>query len=593
MKSGGQKTYKHVAKAVGGFFRRYWPGIVVIGIATIIFFLPLITRIDSYSEGGDVMFNAWTLERNHSCLEGDNCPSYVDGNIYFPNKDTMLYSETQLSTGVLTLPLSWISDNPWFANNVWTIVSFFLTGLFMYGLAMYLSKGNQFISIATGLVFAYAPFKMAAVSHLQNLSILYLPLATLMILKFFNTNLKRYLIGLFISLIILFYASWYQMVFAGIAIVVVVVMALLLKLVKWKPALKVTGVVVLAALSVLPLATEFIRFSHTNDASFSVKDQTLYSSSLVDYILPYDGTILGKAFYQLYPNVQHNAYNLDSYSYHGLILYAVAIFVLVAAIFLVRRTRKDKENKKTLKMIVLFSVLALVGFVISLGPLLKIFGNYSYGDMNLAVPLPWLVIDVILPQLTFIRAIGRASVITLFALCCLLAFMPLILQKLQWRKSMRYIIYAIIGIFIIIELMPTHMVKMSESPQSYNMKVPAVYKFIKEHKEINNIVIIAGDNDYKDVQVPTARAEWVLWAGYHNRNIYNGYSGYTPPSYFEQYGDFKNLDNKDITQMKALDIRYVIIDKLLSSTKPELIGNAESLMPEKLYEDERFALFKI
>ena len=61
-------------------------------------------HVGDYSEGGDAMFNAWAIARNQHCILREACPSYVNANIYFPHKDTMLYSESQLSAGFLTYP---------------------------------------------------------------------------------------------------------------------------------------------------------------------------------------------------------------------------------------------------------------------------------------------------------------------------------------------------------------------------------------------------------------------------------------------------------------------------------------------------------
>src|SRR5690349_20807186 len=112
---------KNFSKASIGFFRAHWVGLLITLAAALIFFWPIVTRISSYSDGGDMMFNAWTLARDHHCLMRDGCQSLSDGNIFFPHKGTMLYSEMQLSAGVLTLPLYWINQNPLFAYNVWTI----------------------------------------------------------------------------------------------------------------------------------------------------------------------------------------------------------------------------------------------------------------------------------------------------------------------------------------------------------------------------------------------------------------------------------------------------------------------------------------
>lgn len=590
LKSLGSK----VGISTWNFCKQNWIGTLIILAATLLFFAPIVTRIDSYSEGGDAMFNAWTLARNHHCIIGQGCPDYVDGNIYFPHKDTMLYSETQLSAGLLTLPFFFINSNPIFAYNMWTVLSVFFGAWFMYLLAKYLSKGNEWISILAGLIFAFAPFKMAAVFHLQNLSIFYLPLAALLTFKFFDTKKKSYLGWLLLVLVLLFYASWYNLVFAAAGLAVLVLGYLIFKLINIKQALSVFGIMAVAALSTLPLALQFMRFSREAGATFSIKDQLLYQSSLIDYFLPHNGTILGKIFYSIFPGERQNAFNLDSFSYHGIILYFIAALLLVV-VFMNRK--KGIEAFKNFGKVATLIGVAIVGFILSLGPLLKIKGSYAYGSgvegVGLALPLPYLLIDKFLPQLTFIRAVGRWSVLVLFALCCLLAFAVYYASSKQWFKKYKIAILLVITIVVAVELMPTKMVTMSKNDYSYNLEVPEVYRFINQHPEINNIVVLRGDEDYPGAPIPIARAEDVLWAGYHNRNIYNGYSGYTPPEYFIQYARFKDFGPDAVPEMKSIGLKYVIVDKMLSTNRPNLASSVDKVIGNKLYEDERYSLHKL
>jgi hypothetical protein len=125
--------------------------------------------------------------------------------------------------------------------------------------------------------------------------------------------------------------------------------------------------------------------------------------------------------------------------------------------------------------------------------------------------------------------------------------------------------------------------------------VPEVYKFVKAHPEINNLIILRGDDDYPAAGIPIARAEDVLWAGYHNRNIFNGYSGYTPPEYFNTYWDFIDFQANDIPKMQKLGIKYIVVDKQLSVGKKNghTPGDVDKLVKTKLYEDQRYALYKL
>lgn len=573
------------------FFRRYLLGPLIILIATLIFFWPIVTRLGNYSPGGDAMFNAWTLARDQHCILRQGCPVYANGNIYFPNKDTMLYSETQLSAGFITLPLYFLNQDPVFSYNVWTIVSFFLGGWFMYMLVRYLGK-NQLYAVLAGLIFEFAPFKMAASWHLQNLSIFCLPLAVLCILKFFEKRNRKYLWFLFFILLYQFYASWYQMVFVLIGLGVLLLGMGLAKLVGWKPVAIVAVVTLLAAAATLPLAKEYVQFSKTNKATFGIVDQTLYSSSVADYFIPNSGTLLGELYYHLRPGAEPNSYNLDSYSYHGIVLYVIAAFLLVVSF--IRRKRSDRD-KKFYRMILILAAIAVVGFILSLGPLLKIRGSYTYaslsGGVKLAIPLPYIFVDKFLPQLSFIRAIGRISVLCLFALCCLLGYFAIFLSRSSLSKRWQYAITGLVCVLVVFELMPAHRVPMLNNPAAYNEQIPKVYQFIKNDKQINDYIVLQ-DTNY-GLTSEFSRPETVLWAGYDNKNVFNGYSGYTPPAYFTEYDNFVNFTPSEAPQMKALGLRYVVVDKLLTKAKPQLLPTISKVFPDEVYHDSRYDIFKI
>jgi hypothetical protein len=214
-------------------------------------------------------------------------------------------------------------------------------------------------------------------------------------------------------------------------------------------------------------------------------------------------------------------------------------------------------------------------------------------DLNLSIPTPWLLANKLLPQLSFIRAVGRAGVLFLFALCCLLALLPHYLSAMNVSKKRMRVYGLILGIALFIELMPNAVLPLSKLSYNYNLQIPSVYKYIRQMPEIDNLIVLRGDHGYPGEQISLAQAEDVLWAGYHNRNIYNGYSGYVPDSYLRTYIEFKDFDYQDVLKMKAMDLRYVVVDKKLSTQKPELITNVRNLLSSPLFEDERYALFEV
>jgi hypothetical protein len=505
----------------------------------------------------------------------------------------MLYSETQLSAGFVSLPLYFINPNPIFTYNVLTILSFLLAGWCMYLLAKRLSKGNELFSILAGLLFEFAPFRLSGLSHLQNLCIFILPLAVLLILKFFDGRKKRYLFGLFLAMLYLCFGSWYQMVFATAGLVALLAGLVITKYVDWRRAVLVLGVALLAAACTLPVMYQYTQFSKHHQASFSVAEQVTYSSNVADYGMPNGGTIFGKVFYHYVTGTTTTTYNTDSVSYHGYIMYAVGIAVVITAW---RWRKRDKDAKRNYQLVVALALVAIVGAIISFGPLLKIKGEYTYAaadNFHLVIPMPFAAVDVLVPQILFIRAIGRASVLVLFALCAFLALAPVYMNKSKlgpWKKR------ALIGLIfalMVFELMPNHRMLLNKKPYSYNLHIPAVYEYVKSHKEVDNIVILDADKDYPGAPIPIIRAENTLWAGYHNKNIFNGYSGYEPPTYMRDYNDFVDLQADDLPKMRKLGLRHVIIDKQLTTTQPDLPAKAASLFPTKLFEDSRYVLYRL
>jgi hypothetical protein len=583
-------------KTIARFCRQHWIGGVLILAVTLIFFMPIVVRISSYSEGGDAMFNAWTLARDQHCILRQGCPSYGDANIFFPHKDSMYYSEAQLSAGLLTLPLRFIDQNPIFSYNVWTIMSFFLMGFFMYLLAKYLSKGNEPISILAGLIFEFSPFRMAALSHLQNTSIFYLPLVFLLLFKFLDTRKRGYLIGLFAALALQFYASWYQMVFVLIAVGVLLAGLLLFRMQKPRTVLTIFLVVCLAALSTYPLAKGYTNFSKTNRANFSIDSQAKYSSSLLDYATPQSGTLLGKAFYHLKPGVHMNSYNSDSYSYYGVTLYAVCLAVLILAY---KQRKKSAQARWTYRIVLIFAVIGLAGFIMSFGPLLKIRNSYYYAladGIRFTIAMPYLFVDKFLPQLSFMRALGRSGVLILFSLCSILAFAPALAKKNRFYTRHARPINVAVVVLLILELMPFHLMPMRTTSYNYNLSIPPVYQYVKSHDEVNNILILAADFDYPNAgAIPVELPEETMWSGYHNKNIYNGYSGYLPPDYYPRYYDYLQFTSEDVPVLKKDDLRYVLVNKQLSTSNPDLANQVAAVLGpgHVVYQDKTYVLFKV
>jgi hypothetical protein len=172
---------------------------------------------------GDPLLNTWILAWDTHALLTDPLHLF-DANIFYPLPHTLAYSEHLLSTAALSLPLGLISGEPVVAYNLSLLLSFPLAGLGMYLLVLRWTSWRQAAFLA-GLAFAFAPYRLASIAHLQLLSIQWLPFSLLALdrLLVLGVRSREYGVGsrafvlrhssfvIFTTLQIL--ASWYLAVF--------------------------------------------------------------------------------------------------------------------------------------------------------------------------------------------------------------------------------------------------------------------------------------------------------------------------------------------------------------------------------------------
>ena len=183
---------------------------------------------------GDPLLNTWAIAWDaHAVLTTRIPPAHggaaglFDANIFFPLANTLAYSEHLFSTAALVLPLGLVSGQPVAAYNLSLLLSFPLAGLGMYLLVLRWThrRGAAFLA---GLAYAFAPYRLAAVAHLQLLTVQWLPFSVLALdglLKRQTSNVKnqtpnprsraaKYWVLLVVFTTLQVLASWYLAVFA-------------------------------------------------------------------------------------------------------------------------------------------------------------------------------------------------------------------------------------------------------------------------------------------------------------------------------------------------------------------------------------------
>jgi len=168
--------------------------IVLAGMTVVTAFMthPLVRVATSAlpNDPGDPLLNAWILawdaDRLRHGLQGLwDLPSY------FPYPRTLLFTEHLLGIAVLVAPLNWAAHNPLLAYNAAFLLSFIVSGAGMYILVRSLT-GRQEAAWIAGLIYAFCPYRMGMISHLQVLWWGWLPVTLWATHRYFDTGSRRY-----------------------------------------------------------------------------------------------------------------------------------------------------------------------------------------------------------------------------------------------------------------------------------------------------------------------------------------------------------------------------------------------------------------
>lgn len=140
---------------------------------------------------GDSLLNMWILawdgEQLLALLRGDfaRLRTFFDANIFHPAPLSLAYSEHLVGQAVQVFPVYAVTGNPILAYNLLFLSTFVLSGLGMYLLVRELT-GSPLAGFVAGLLFAFAPYRLAQSSHLQVLSSQWMPFVMYGMRRYFD-----------------------------------------------------------------------------------------------------------------------------------------------------------------------------------------------------------------------------------------------------------------------------------------------------------------------------------------------------------------------------------------------------------------------
>jgi hypothetical protein len=177
---------------------------------TIVMTWPLargLTR-DIPGDFGDPLFTSWVLSWDATHLGR----GWWSANIFAPQPLALAYSEHFLPQALQVLPIYAITKNPILCYNLLFLSTFALAGLGMFLLGRELT-GSVTAGLVAGLAFAFAPYRIANVPHLQVLSSAWMPFVLFGLHRHFATGRPGPLAGAAVAWLVQNLSCGYYLLF--------------------------------------------------------------------------------------------------------------------------------------------------------------------------------------------------------------------------------------------------------------------------------------------------------------------------------------------------------------------------------------------
>lgn len=529
--------------------------IVFFSLITIVMTYPQLRLVKSgiYSLP-DQLFYSWMIERNIDSLLHKPLAEFFNASVFFPYKNTLAFGDHLIGETVLAFPFFIATGNPVFSQNILILLSFIISGYGMFLLFRTLIP-NTMGAILAGLLFSFSNVRFNQYDHLNMLSTEFLPFIFLYLGKFLEKrNIKLlFIFSIFFLLTILM--TVYYLVMVSVAIAAYIFVWMLLNnhtfASVWKTALMPFIAMAIVGVLVLPVFTPYLQFTKEfSGVKRVLADNILYSASLTSYFSTARTTSLSSL------SGQHVLSEADT----GLFFGYASLFLFFCAWFI--------NPPKWKKIIVFFTILSGIFYLLSFGPLLK----FAPG-MVTSLPLPYYVLYKVVPLFQIMRVPARFA---LFGQLFLVLVSGVGYIKLVSLMGTQYKKYAVSALLVVIALLETWSAPMPLIAVEEKKDFPPVYQWLSIQPSDSTILELPIPSAYSEIQKEPVRHAFMedltvadrdaveayrdYFSLLHGKRIINGYSAYAPPLYLEMREKTVNFpDDVSLSAIKKSGVTYVIV----------------------------------
>lgn len=469
----------------------------------------------SRNDTQDTVHHEWILAWDAHQLAHDPLHLF-DANIFYPEPDTLAYSDHLIVQALMGAPLLWSGASPVLVYNLLLIAGLALTG-WTTSLVVERWTGNRLAGILSGSLMAFNAFTLTRFPELQDQHLEFFPLALWALDRLLTTPRLAYVAHLAGWFVLQALTCGYLFVFTSLSLVA----AVAARPAEWaKPrSRRVAGLLLLSAaiagLALTPFLLPYLRVGRQQGFTRSLEEVAEFSAHFTDYL-----ATGGRLHFSIWSHRFFEGIGL----FPGVIASGLALTALVGGV-----AWKDRRAR----MAVAFG---LVAFAVSFGP---------------AFPMYAALIRVF-PIMAGIRGADRSGQLCLAAIAILAGFGWAFLQQRLERRVIATGIVLLLGVHLEALRAPIHyrtfegISPVFDSLATSDHKVIACFPFPGPLEVFQNV----------DCMLASTR----FW-----QPLVNGYSSFIPERYYREAAALRGFpQGTSLQYLKELGVTHVIVftDKL-------------------------------
>jgi hypothetical protein len=382
-------------------------------LCSLLFTFPLVLRLSTHVPGqleGDVPVYLWNLWWMNKALAGGFSPLFCEY-LFAPYGVSLAFHAFVFLKALLAIPLQWVFS-AWTAYNILVLFTFSMAGCAMFLLARHLT-GDLRAAWVAGLVYGFSPYMLArGQGHLNYLSGEWMPLYVLCLLRLLEERKGRWAMGMGLFLLLTAYCEYYYLIY------LVIFTGLYVGWRAWKEPEAIFNraflgrfslAVGMAALGFAPILRALFNASQSEYIYGGWGGSAKLGADLLAFFTPPPGSLLYRDWsLQLFGRFSGGNW-IEATVFAGYAVLALAGVCL-------GKLRRDEKVRPWLWLTLIF-------FLLSLGPLLHLGGDFvfGWGPLRFAVPLPYVALHY-LPLVKGARVPARFDIMVSLGLAVLCAF---------------------------------------------------------------------------------------------------------------------------------------------------------------------------